>query len=144
MNLPSDSSPSASTTDRPTALRPPLGLDLRSVVTIAIGATLLLSLASNLFVYVQMRGARAQLANARTVARSLSEQYQAKEPNMRQFVSALISFSSTHPEFQPILARHRAGLAPFFADAGILRPPTNPNAAPAPNRAGTPPSTPGR
>lgn len=113
---------------------------LQTLLLATIFSLLVMSLGVNLFIYKQMQGARAQLTASRVVTRNLSEQYQAKEPTMRQFVQSLQTYAATHPEFQPILQRYRSGLAQFFTDSPIARPgtlgtaPTSSANPPAPSR----------
>ncbi len=95
---------------------------LQTLLLATILSLLVLALGVNLFIFRQMQGARAQLTASRLLNRNLSEQYQAKEPTMRQFIQSLQTYAATHPEFQPILHRYRSGLAQFFTDAPIARP----------------------
>ncbi len=113
---------------------------LQDLLLVTILSLLVMSLGVNLFLFKQMQGARTQLAASRAMTRTLSEQYQVKEPAMRQFVQSLQTFSATHPEFQPVLQRYRSGLAQFFTDLPIARPgtlgtaPTAPASPSAPSR----------
>ena len=95
---------------------------LSVLILATILSLLVMSLGVNLFIFKQMRGARMQLAAARVAARNLAEQYQVKEPAMRQFIQALQAFAATHPDFLPILERYRPALPQFFLDTTPILP----------------------
>lgn len=109
-----------------------VALDLQTLVLAAIAAVLVMSLGVNLFLYKQMRSARQQLTAARSLVQNLSDQYQAKEPAMRQFVITLQSFAAAHPEFEPVIQRYRIALPQFFNEMPVARPSQGPARDPVP------------
>lgn len=98
--------------------------DLRQLLLATLGSVLIMSLGLNLFIFKQMRSARAQLALSRDAVQKLSRQYQMKEPAMRDFVAALQAFAVSHADFQPILQTYRAALPQFFVSQGALPTPS--------------------
>jgi hypothetical protein len=92
------------------------------LLLLTIAALLVMSLGVNLFIFKQMRGARAQLAAVRANVRTLSNEYQVKEPAMRRFVGALQAFAAGQPDFQPVLQRYRLGLSHFFVEPALPPP----------------------
>lgn len=101
---------------------------LQALLLATILSLLVMSLGVNLFLFKQMRNTRAQVAGARAYVQNLSDQYQAKEPAMRQFVSGLEAFAAVHPDFQPVVRRYRASLPQFFNERALVS--SNRNNAP--------------
>lgn len=111
--------------------------ELYSLFFASMTALIILSLGVNLFIFRQMQAARTQLAASRSAVQTLTEQYQRKEPAMRQFTSELQTYAASHPEFAPILARYRPALPQFFNQPlleGPRRTPLIPASDPPPNR----------
>src|SRR5829696_6563217 len=92
------------------------------LLLLTIMSLVVMSLGVNLFIFKQMRAARAQLAAVRINVGVLSEEYQLKEPTMRRFVGALQAFATSQPDFQPILQRYRSGLSQFFINPALSAP----------------------
>lgn len=88
--------------------------DLRKLFNAAFVAVLLLSIAVNLFLAKQMRLVRGKVSESRPIIQRMQAEFQRKEPNMRNFVSALQSFATATPDFQPILIRYRQVVPQYF------------------------------
>lgn len=116
--------------------------DLRTLLNATFVVILVLSVALNLFLAKQMRMIRAKVVEARPVIQRMQAEFQRKEPNMQKFVSALQSFATTNPEFQPILARYRQVIPQYFGSSIAVM--NAPQTAPAPTRPaiGQPPPAP--
>lgn len=118
--------------------------DLRTLLNATFVVLLVLSLAVNLFLVKQMRMIRAKVTEARPVIQRMQAEFQRKEPNMQKFVSALQSFATTNPEFQPLLGRYRQVIPQYFSTPIAVS--TSPQAPPVPANPviGQPPPGPGR
>lgn len=93
---------------------------------------LVMSLGLNLFIFGQMRAARTQVVASRLLAQNLSEQYEVKEPAMRQFIATLRRFAMSNPDFQPVLNRYQRDLPQFFPDPKLNVAPSPATVTPAP------------
>ena len=124
--------------------------DLRTLLNATFVALLVLSLSVNLFLAKQMRQIRARVTEARPVVLRMQAEFQKKEPNMRNFVNALVGYAATDREFQMVLARYREALpqylgtsiavssapsAPALPSNPTIGQPLTPATAPAPNAA---------
>ena len=88
--------------------------DLRTLLTATFVALLVLSMSINLFLAKQMRLVRAKLSESRPMVQRLQGEFKRKEPNMKNFVSALQNFALSNRDFQPVLDRYRAALPQYF------------------------------
>lgn len=118
--------------------------DLRTLLNAAFVAVLLLSVAVNLFLAKQMRLVRGKVSESRPIIQRMQAEFQRKEPNMRNFVSALQSFASFNPDFQPILIRYRQVVPQYFNTQIAVTAPsqTPPGTAASPVFGQPPPKTP--
>lgn len=113
--------------------------DLRTILTAALVALVVLSFAVNLFLAKQMRMVRAKVTESRPIIQRMQAEFQRKEPNMQKFISSLQSFATTNPEFQPVLMRYRQVIPQYFSSpiAVSTAPPSGP--VPANPAIGQPP-----
>lgn len=88
--------------------------DLRTLLNATFVALVVLSLSVNLFLAKQMRQIRARVTEARPVVQRMQLEFQKKEPNMRNFVNALVGYAATDREFQQVLARYREALPQYL------------------------------
>lgn len=118
--------------------------DLRTLLNATFVVLLVLSVAVNLFLAKQMRMIRAKVVEARPVIQRMQAEFQRKEPNMQKFVSALQSFATTNPEFQPILGRYRQVIPQYFSSSIAVM--NAPQSSPVPTSPviGQPPPVPNR
>ncbi len=105
--------------------------DLRTLLNAAFVALLVLSMAVNLFLAKQMRQVRNRVAESRPVVVRMKTEFDRKEPNMKNFVNALVGYAATDREFQPVLARYREVLPQYLGSSIAVS--TAPVAPPAPN-----------
>ncbi len=81
---------------------------LRKLFIAALVALLILSGALNIFFLRQMIFTRKDLDVIRPQVNQLLSNYQASEdPQIKSFLSSLITFGRTHPDFIPILVKYK-------------------------------------
>jgi hypothetical protein len=102
--------------------------DLRLLVNLALAWVLVLGTVMDLFIYKQMRLVRTKVNDTRPLVQRMAAEFNRKEPNMRNFVTALQSYAFTYPEFHSVLAKYTNALPQYFA---------SPVRAPAPSPGGT-------
>lgn len=107
--------------------------DLRTLLNATFVALLVLSFSVNLFLAKQMRQIRARVVEARPVVARMQAEFKKKEPNMKNFVDALVAYGATDREFQNILGRYREALPQYLASTiavssapGTPAPPSEP------------------
>ena len=91
--------------------------DLKTILTAALVALLVLGFSVNLYLAKQMRMVRAKIGESRPVVQRMEAEFRTKEPNMRNFVNALQSFALANRDFQPILDRYRVVLPQYLMTA---------------------------
>jgi hypothetical protein len=88
--------------------------DLRTLITASLVAGVVLSLSLNLFLLQQMRLVESKLAESRPSVLRMTEEFQKKEPTMKEFINALQTFALANPDFQPTLERCRHTVPQYF------------------------------
>ncbi len=91
--------------------------DLRTLLNATFVVVLVLSMSVNLFLVKQMRQVRARVSEARPVVMRMQGEFQKKEPNIKNFVNALLGYAATDREFQPVLARYREVLPQYLGSS---------------------------
>jgi hypothetical protein len=93
--------------------------DLKTLLTAACVALLVLAMSLNLFLIKQMRLVRAKVSESRPAILRLQTQFREKEPNMKNFIVALQSFAAAHRDFQPVLDKYRFDLPQYLAPPAV-------------------------
>jgi len=102
---------------------------LQFLFVVALGAVVVMGLASSLFMFKQYRMVRAQVEEQRpNVQRMWGDYKNTSEPLIQKFTASLQFFAEKNRDFQPILEKYHNALRPYFG-------PTAP--APSPNTPAT-------
>jgi len=81
---------------------------LRKLFLAALAALLIMGISLNVFLLRQTAFVRKDLQNARPQVAQLAANFEKnEEPQIRNFVNALVEFSRSHPDFKPILAKYK-------------------------------------
>jgi hypothetical protein len=82
-------------------------LILRKLFLVTVVVLLIFSGSINLFLLRQVISARKDIESVRPRATQMVAAYQqTEEPLIKGFLNSLVSFSQTHPDFKPILAKY--------------------------------------
>jgi len=100
---------------------------LRKLFLAALFALVFFGFSLNIFLMRQMIFVRKELEAVRPQINQMVENYtKNEEPQIRGFVNSLITYSQTHPDFNPVLAKYKIVATPQAAAA-----PAAPAGAPA-------------
>ncbi len=81
---------------------------LRKLFLATLVAVLILAGSMNIFLIRQMVFMRKDLEAVRPQVKLIMETYQkVEEPQIKGFINALVTFSRTHPDFSPVLAKYK-------------------------------------
>ena len=80
---------------------------LRKLVLASLVALLILGISLNVFLLRQTAFVRKDLQTVRPQITQLVANFEKnEEPQIKNFVNALVGFAKTHPDFKPILAKY--------------------------------------